>query len=132
MAAVANPHDADQAFAEGVKKSSKEADAMEHGDKLESPGILATLVDKAGDVVHKVAEAAHKLVGDDPPTENQLDPNDPPTEGKDTKNEASIPARTKEAAEFYAERASEKYDSENSSLSSYSRKSTESNSQRSK
>jgi len=105
MATVANPQDIDQAFTEAVRKSSKEADVMEHKDEVEKPSIASAIKEKAETVMHKVAETAHKLVGHEPPKEGEVHKPEPP-----------IGARNQDAAEFYAERASQKFDSENSSL----------------
>ena len=107
MAAVANPEEVDKDFLKAVRKSSKEADAMEHKDKIEDPSILNAVKDKVVEGVHKVAEVAHKIVGHDPPKEGQINKKEPP-----------IGDQSQDAAEYYAEHASQKFDSEKSSLSS--------------
>ena len=115
MAAAVSPQDIDAEFAKSVKKSSKEADKMEHKDQMENPGVVTAIKDKVMEGVHKVAEAAHRLVGNDPPTR----------EGDDKQKEPPIGDESPEAAEYYGEHASQKFDSEKSSLSSQQRKSTD-------
>lgn len=65
-------------------------------DKDGAPTVLGTIKEKVEAAVNRVTEAAHNLIGD---STHQEGP-------------------TKEDAEFYAEQASEKYDGDNSSLSS--------------
>jgi len=82
-------------------------DIMEHEDEIEKPSIGNSIKDKAETVMHKIADAVYRITDSEPHREGQIHKKEPP-----------IGAHDQDAAEYYAERASEKYDSSNSSLSS--------------
>jgi len=113
-AATADKQEVNEKFVKGVKKSAKQADdiggdenGMEHKQELEKSTIGAAIKDKAEGLVQKVGHVLKQCTDTEPNREGQIDKKEPP-----------IGAMDQDAAEYYAERASEKFDSKNSTLSS--------------